>query len=572
VGRAGASTALLVAGLAGGGCSPPVPADLVLLGGRIVTLDPRRPEAEALAARDGRIVAVGSAAEVRGLVGARTRVVDLAGRLAVPGFIEAHGHFASLGESLSVVDLTHCRDVDDLVRRVAHAASAARPGAWILGRGWHQEKWARPALPEVGGYPTHEELSRAVPDHPVLLTHASGHAALANALALEQAGIDAATPDPPGGTIVRDAAGRPTGALHENAEALVRRAHERWLAARPPDQAEHDARATLEAADAACLAHGVTSFQDAGSDFATVDRIRALVDAGRLGVRLWVMLRADLPELSARASAYRVEGERLTVRAIKAYADGALGTHGAWLLAPYADRAETSGGPLDPLDEIEAAARLALEQGFQLCVHAIGDRANREVLDIFTRAFARVADGPRRRFRLEHVQHLDPADVPRVARLGVVASMQPTHCVSDGPWVERRLGPQRAASGAYVWRRLLDAGARIAAGTDTPVESVDPIATFHAAVTRQMADGVAFHPEQRLTRREALTAMTLDAAYAAFEETVKGSLAPGKLADVTVLSQDLLEIPAERIRDTRVDLTIVDGRVRYEREPAAGDR
>jgi predicted amidohydrolase YtcJ len=548
-------------------CGAPPPAELILVGGKIVTLDPERPEARALAARDGIVVAVGDEDEVLRHRGPLTRVIRLDGRLAVPGFIEGHGHFPGLGRALQELDLRGARSWSEVVDLVRGAAQRAGPGAWILGRGWHQEKWDAPPPDAVEGYPVHEQLSRATPDNPVLLRHASGsHAALVNARALALAGIGPDTPDPPGGTILRDERGRPTGVLRETAATLALEARAADLARRPPETVEAQERHALRLADAECLRKGITSFHDAGSDFATIDRLRAMAEAGELGVRLWVMILEDNAALEERVERYRIVDacqEHLTVRAVKRWIDGALGSHGAWLLEPYSDLPQSTGLNTTPVAEIERTAEIAMRHDLQLCVHAIGDRANREVLDLYERSFARHPDRHDLRWRIEHAQHLDPHDVPRFAALGVIAAMQAIHCTSDGPWVPERLGPERSREGAYVWRKLLDSGARVVNGTDAPIEDVDPLASFHAAVTRRMGSGEAFHPEQAMTRVEALRSYTLDAAYAAFEDARKGSLRPGKLADVTVLSQDILTVPEERIRDTEVVHTIVGGRVLY---------
>jgi len=557
-----AGAALLLAGCT----EAPAPADLILRNGRIVTLDPARAEVAALAAREGRIVAVGDDAEIDRFRGASTRVIDLAGRLAVPGFIEGHGHFVGLGEALMHVDLGSARTFDEMVSRVAAAAREAPPGSWIEGRGWHQEKWDAPVEPSVEGYPVHDALSRAVPDHPVLLEHASGHAVLVNARALELAGIDATTPDPPGGTILRFADGRPTGVLRETATAPVDAALGAALDALGPEQARARRRRAIDLAAAECLAKGVTSFQDAGSDFGTIDQLRELAEAGELPLRLWVMIGEDNDGLERKLDDYRwigVGDDHLTVRAIKRYIDGALGSHGAWLLAPYSDLPESSGLNTTPIATLERTAQLAVEHGFQLCIHAIGDRANREVLDLYERTFAAHPDARDLRWRIEHAQHLDPADIPRFAELGVVASMQTVHCTSDAPWVPLRLGPERAEQGAYVWRSLIDSGAVVSNGTDTPVEDVSPVRNFYAAVTRRIPGGGAFFAEQRMTRQEALESMTIRAAWAAFEDDVKGSLEPGKLADVVVLDRDILRVPDDEIPGARPLYTIVGGKVLY---------
>ena len=543
----------------------PAPADLVLLHGELVTMNPRQPRAQALAMRGQLIVAVGSDAEVRRLVSARTRVIDLKGRLAIPGLIESHGHLMALGEQASSLDLGRARSWAELVASVQRAAREVPAGQWIVGRGWHQERWSTPPQGAVSGLPTHHALSQAVPRHPVLLVHASGHLSLANARALALARVDARTPDPAGGEILRDARGQPTGVLRETAAGLVQAALNRVLAARSPAQVEADQTATLARATRACLAHGVTSFHDAGVSLGVAALYRKLALAGKLGLRLYVMLNAPdrlLGPALARQRAVGLGGKRLTIRAIKRLADGALGSHGAWLLAPYADQPARRGLNVTPMAQLERTARLALKHGFQLCTHAIGDRANREVLDLYQRVLGRQSKAAR--WRVEHAQHLHPDDIPRFAKLGVIAAMQGVHCTSDGPWVPKRLGQDRSRRGAYAWRALLDSGAVVANGTDTPVEAVDPMANFHALITRRMASGETFFADQRMTRLEALRSYTLHAAHAAFEEQDKGSLELGKLADVVVLSRDIMRVPAAQIPGTRVLYTIIGGQVVYQ--------
>jgi predicted amidohydrolase YtcJ len=542
------------------GCGgAPQPADLVITGGRIVTMNPDRPEVEAMAARGQEIVALGSAAEIAGLIGRDTEVVELDGALAVPGLIEGHGHFIGLGRSRMILDLTQVGSFDEIVAMVATAAAAAAPGEWILGRGWHQEKWTSTPEPNVSGLPYHQALSEVSPDNPVLLTHASGHAAMVNQAALELAGIVDDTPDPPGGEIVRDGDGRAIGILRETAENLVGAHLEN-----EPDEAT--LRRMIELASRECLANGITSFQDAGSSFALVELLRTMAAHDELGLRLWVMLSEDNDALAAGLPGYRVyreAGDMLTVGGIKRWIDGALGSHGAWLLEPYTDLPSSTGLNIVTAEELRESARLALEYDLQLCSHAIGDRANRVALDVYEEAYETVPEPRDLRWRIEHAQHLHPDDIPRFAEIGVVAAMQPIHCTSDGPWVPVRLGEERSRTGAYVWRDLLDSGAVIASGTDVPVEAVDPIPSFYAAVTRRMADGSAFYPDQAMTRMEALYARTMGAAYAAFEDDIKGSLEIGKLADVTVLSRDILTVPEEEILGTDVVATIVGGKLRY---------
>jgi predicted amidohydrolase YtcJ len=558
-----------LAGLLPCWCLAAEPADLVLRGGIVLTQSDDRGRAEAVAIRGHRIAAVGTDAEIAPHVGRETRVIELAGRVAVPGFIEGHGHFLSLGESRRKLDLSQAATWEEIVALVAQATKQLPAGSWIVGRGWHQGKWQRPPEPAVQGYPTHAALNRVTPEHPVLLTHGTGHMVIANAKAMELAGITAQSPDAAGGEILRDADRDPTGVFRENAMSPLYRAYERSRRDRSPEDIERDLKRSAELAAQECLAHGVTSFQDAGSSLAEADVLRGLAEQGRLPVRLWVMLNDNNAALAPRLGSYRTIGaanNHFTVRGIKRMVDGALGTHGAWLLAPYDDLPTSEGHNTLPLEELEKTAELALQHDYQLCVHAIGDRANREVLDVFERVFAKHAVKSRDlRWRIEHAQHIDPDDVPRFGQLGVIASMQGVHCTSDGPFVVARLGERRSKTGAYAWRSLLDAGATVINGTDVPVESIDPIASFHASVTRLMKSGVAFFPEQSMTRGEALRSYTRDAAYAAFEEDLKGTLAPGKLADIAVLSHDPLTAPDDELLRTRVLMTIVGGRVVFER-------
>lgn len=543
------------------------PADLVLTNGQIVTMDENVPQAEALAVRGDRIVAVGDQKRIRRFVSEATQVIDLDGKLAVPGLIDSHGHFTSLGESKMELDLTKAKTWEEIVALVREAAEKAKPGEWILGRGWHQEKWDKTPEPQVDGLPFHTELSQASPNNPVLLTHASGHSCLANAKAMELAMITKKTPDPPGGQIVRDDKGNPIGAFLEKAQSLVGRALGDYRAGLSSEQVITEQKRAITLAAKECLANGITSFYDAASSFETIDLFRNLAEQGKLGVRLWVMIIEGNQKLAEALTRYKIIGagqNHLTVRAIKRLIDGALGAHGAWLLAPYDDLPSSVGLNTTPLEVMRETARLAIENDFQLCTHAIGDRANRETLDIYEEAFRAYPEKKDLRWRIEHAQHLHPDDIPRFASLGVVASMQGIHCSSDGPWVIKRLGEKRAREGAYVWRELLETGAVISNGTDTPVEDVNPVACFHASVTRQMKDGTAFFPEQKMTREEALRSYTLSAAYSGFQEDILGSLTPGKLADITVLSKNILTVPDDEILTAAVLYTIIGGKVRYQ--------
>ncbi len=436
------------AGLAGAQLAECQSADLVLRNGRVVTLEQAAPEAKALAARGGKIVAIGSSEAMAKFIGPSTRVIDLAGRLAIPGFIEGHGHFTALGASKMTLDLRDAKNWDEIVAMVSAAVKEAKPGTWILGSGFHQAKWDRAPQPNVRGFPVHESLSRVSPGNPVWLTHASGHAGFANAEALRLAGVSRATPDPAGGEILRDPQGNPTGLLNERAQELVERVLSSSLTS------EEQVRRQIKLAERECLSKGITTFEDAGSPFATVDLFRKMVEHGELGLRMWVMLRAPGPELAAKLRDYwmiGMGGGHLTVRAIKEYMDGALGSRGAWLLAPYsdlpADAPNRSGINTENLADIKQTAELAIDNGFQLCTHAIGDRANREVLNLYEAAFREHPEKTNLRWRIEHAQHLDPADIPRFASLGVIAAMQGIHCTSDGPFVIARLGRERAEAG-----------------------------------------------------------------------------------------------------------------------------
>lgn len=542
-------------------------ASLVLTNGKVVTVDPLQPEAEAVAIVGDRIIALGTNQEIRPYIGRGTEVIDLEGRLAVPGFIEGHGHFMGLGQSRMILDLADVRSWAEVVEMVEDAVREAEPGEWITGRGWHQERWSDIPADAVDGVPPHHALSAVSPENPVYLTHASGHASIANAKALELAGIDSSTPDPAGGTIVRTGSGEATGLLRENAQGLVRRVLSQVEAERSPAEIAAQLRRAAELASEELLRKGVTSFHDAGTSFATVDFYHELIEEDALPVRLYVMVSGSNDEMAEKLADYRVVGagnDHLTVRAIKRQIDGAMGPHGAWLLEPYADLPETSGLALQSPEMIARTAQLALRHGYQLNTHAIGDRAVREVLDIYEIAFQGHLAAEDPRWRIEHAQHIDPADIDRFGELGVIASMQAVHATSDGSWVDRRLGRERTEATSYLWRTLIDRGIVVTNGTDTPVEDVDPIANFHASVTRQLEDGTIFMPEQRMTREEALRSYTLSNAYAAFEEDLKGSITPGKLADIVVLSKDIMTVPEDEILEARVVYTIVGGKILFQ--------
>jgi predicted amidohydrolase YtcJ len=541
---------------------PSDPADVILYNAKVYTMDSAQPRAEAVAVRGSRLAIVGSRDEALALRGPETRVIDAANATIVPGLHDAHGHFLGLGASLQQIDLRGTKSFEEIVALVAKRAAKSRPGEWILGRSWDQNDWPNP------GWPVIEPLDKVTPDNPVYLTRVDGHAALVNRRAMELAGLSVATPNPEGGRLIRDWVGRPTGVLIDNAMTLVKR----HLPRPSPDALAAQAKL----ADATCRRLGITMVHDAGATMEEVDVFRAAIDRGELQTRLYVMLRMGYEALAPVFSRGPLIGHadhHLTVRAIKISADGALGSRGAALLEPYSDERSTAGFFTTPPAEIYRLTLAASKAGFQTCVHAIGDRANRAVMDVFERVQRELPSARLLRLRNEHAQILDAAEIPRFAPLDVIASMQPAHATSDLPWAAARLGEPRILEGAYVWRKLLDAGARIASGSDFPVEEANPLFGFYAAITRQDREGhppEGWQPDQRMTRVEALRSFTLDAAYAAHSEKVLGSLEAGKLADLVVLSKDIMEIPPRDILDTRVLLTMIGGRVVYSERPDAG--
>ncbi len=576
--RLGFAFPILSASLLLAACGRPDPAggaDLILRGGKIVTMDPSNPQAEALAVKDGRIAAVGSAAEIGRHQGESTRIIELNGMLAVPGLIEGHGHFMRLGESLQQLDLRQARNWSEIVSKVSDAASRVPPGEWIVGHGWHQDKWEQPPQPSVEGLPRHEGLSRASPRHPVLLRHVSGHGVFVNALAMELSSISRATPDPEGGEIVRDSRGEPIGMLREDAAELALQALDRHEKGRPPQEREQLWRRQADLAAREAIVHGITSFQDMGSSFETIDFLKKLAQEGNLPVRMYMAIQEPAEKLEGRLADYRMVGYGdgfLTVRTIgEKVLDGALGTHGGWLLEPYSDLPRSVGFNVTPVEDIRRSAQLALEHDFQMAIQGIGDRAVRVLLDLYEEAWQGRADGKDLRWRIEHVQVVHPDDLPRFAELGVIPSIQGIFACSDGPWVIDRLGPARSKERGYLFRSMVDSGAIVTNGADPPVEDIDPIASFHCSVTRELADGSRFFPEQGMARRQALYAYTAGNAMAAFEEADKGTLSPGKLADITVLTKDILSVPEDEIRSAEVAYTIIGGQIRYRRTEVRED-
>jgi predicted amidohydrolase YtcJ len=528
-------------------------ADLILRHGVFYTVEhPGRVEGS-LAVRGGRIVYLGPDAGADALRGPKTRVIDLAGRAVTPGLIDAHSHLGLLGQTLKQVDLTGVATFDEVVRRVREAAGRVPAGTWIQGWGWDQNRWPGKR------FPTHEALSAAVPDHPVWLTRVDGHAALVNARAMAALKLDASTKDPTGGRFLRDAQGRPTGMMIDNAMAEME--------ARLPDLSVEDHQRGLRLAAHHCVERGLTTVTDLGIGDTEYRAYNALRRAGELPLRAAVFLRDDQalltrwfqrgPEIDPDA--------RLTVRGVKMYVDGALGSRGAALLEPYSDDPNNLGLLLSTGAHLEDVSRRALAAGFQVGIHAIGDRGGLVALDAMERALG--GPKPEARFRLEHSQVLRVQDIQRMARLGIIASMQPTHATSDMPWAGDRVGQERLA-GAYAWRKVLDAGGRLALGSDFPVESADPRLGLYAAVTRQDLQGNppgGWLPGERLTREEALRGFTLDAAWSLFLDKEVGSLTVGKRADLVVFARDPMTVPAAEIPKAEIDYTVVDGRIVFER-------
>jgi hypothetical protein len=541
------------------------PADLVLRNGKIVTMNPAAPAAQAIAVRGDKITALGPDSAAQRWIGPNTKVIDLHGQLAIPGFIEGHGHFTGVGEFRMGLDLREARTWDDIVAQVARAVQQAKPGQWIVGRGWHQSKWTVPPTPNVEGFPLHASLDKVSPNNPVVLTHASGHASFVNGKALELAGVTAHTPNPSGGEILKDAKGNPTGLLRERASGVISPARAAYEAKRTAADRREELNKAITLAIDESLSKGITTFEDAGSPFSTIDVLKKMSDDHQLRMRIWMMARVPNDQLAANMDRYRTIGDYFTVRGVKRAIDGALGSRGAWLLAPYTDKPESSGLNTDDPADIRKTAELAIQHNYQLCVHAIGDRANRETLNIFEETFKAHPEKKDLRWRVEHAQHINAADIPRFGQLGVLAMMQGVHCTSDAPYVLLRLGPQRAEEGAYVWQKLMKSGAIIGNGTDAPVEDVSPLASFYASVSRKLKDGTVFYPDQRMSREEALKSYTLNNAYAAFEEKTKGSLEAGKFADITVLSRDIMTIPEDEIMATDIVYTIVGGKVAFAR-------
>ena len=540
-------------------------ADMIIHNGMIYTMNDLNPTAEAVAVSSGKIIALGKYTDLDPLITPRTKIINLRGATMTPGIIEGHGHFYGLGLAKMQLDLSKTESYQDLVDMVSDAVENSKPGEWILGRGWHQSKWNDDKNDFVKGFQTHERLSEISPNNPVWLKHASGHAGFANQKAMDIAGVNKETEFGFGGEIIKDLSRKPTGVFNERAQGLISEKVENNLGE------ESDLRA-IELAVKASLENGVTSFHDAGIGRRTIEVLREAIDRDILKVRIYAMLTSRdttlLNEWYKKGPEIGTGGDLLTIRSIKINADGALGSRGAWLIDEYSDRPGHYGMPTQSMDYVYSVAKQGIKTGFQVNSHAIGDKANREILNEYEKVFNEHPElAIDHRWRIEHAQHIAPDDIPRFGRLNVIPSIQGIHMSSDRPWAINRLGQKRIEESAYVWRDLINHGAVLINGSDVPVEPIDPIASFYASTTRKTLKGLpdfGYEPKQKMTRIEALKSYTINAAYGAFEDQIKGSIEIGKYADFTVFSQNLITIPEEKILDTKVLYTIVNGVVEYQ--------
>lgn len=549
-------------------CSKKDPsADLIIINTTIQTVDELFSQANAVAVKSGVILQVGTTERIMDFVGDSTKIIDLNGHFLFPGFIEGHAHLEGIGSNLIDVDLSDAKSYADVIDLVNTRAKDTPKGEWIVGRGWHQDKWVSFAKEnQFDGFPTHNELSKAVPDHPVFLRHASGHAALVNERAMDAAGVNAKTESPAGGEIFKDVSGQPTGFFNETATGIFNEVL--------PKDDHILIKRKVELAMQSCFENGLTGFHDARAEPGFVDVLHEMGTQNELKLRMHLMLDgSDDVLLSKHYTQGPQQGlyeNKLNIRSIKLYADGALGSRGAWLLEEYADANNVHGHEVTPMVEIGQKVEEAIRNGFQVCTHAIGDRANREVLDIYESKLNKYPEAAiDHRFRIEHAQHIHPDDIPRFNELGVIPAMQAIHMSSDRPWAIDRLGKSRIENGAYMWRSLIDNGSLIVNGTDAPVEPVDPMASFYASVSRKTLQGKpenGYEPAQKMTRREALKSYTIWAAYGAFMEDQVGSIELGKLADFTILDRDIMTIPEEEILATKVVMTIIGGEIVYSYE------
>lgn len=536
------------------------PADIVFKNGNVYTAAGKSPRAEAIAVKADRIVFVGTNVDAQQYVGQNTRIVDLKGKTVLPGFTDSHQHLSGVGLREMTLNLEGTTSLADFLAKVKARVDQAQPGEWVTGRGWIETHWKPPV------FPTRWDLDKVAPNNPVILGRADGHGAVANSAALKAAGIDKNTPNPFGGEISKDKqTGEPNGMLLDNAQGLVRR--------RVPPTTPADAERAVELGVKRNIELGWTQIQDAGGSYADVDIFKKLYEAGTIKLRIYKAVHGPGPSATrllnegATIGAY---GNRFTFRTIKVVSDGALGSRGAALMAPYSDKTDTSGFLTVKAEELRPMLQEALRKGIQVETHAIGDLANRFVLDEYEAAFKAVPVGERKvaepRWRIEHAQIVNPADIPRFAKLGVIPSMQPSHAIGDLFFAPSRVGINRL-DGSYAWASFIKSGIVVPAGSDAPVERGEPMIEFYAAVARkdqQGFSGEGWHPEEAVTREQALKMFTIWPAYAAFEDTLRGTIEVGKLADLTILSADIMKIPAPEILKTRNVMTVINGEIVYE--------
>ena len=536
-------------------------ADVIIFNGDIYTMNDLNPKVSAVAIKNGKIIALGKRNNLKKYQSNYTKMIDLSGKTMTPGLIEGHGHFTGLGESKMNLDLSGIKSYNELVEIVKNAVKDVNNGDWIIGRGWHQSKWTTQPENMVRGFQTHEKLTSVSPNNPVWLKHASGHAGFGNKKAMEIAGITKELEFGYGGEIIKDLSGNPTGIFNERAQSLISKHVNN----------NNDKTKVIKLAVEECLKNGITSFHDAGTSQNSLDLIRAAIKNNELKVRIYAMLTSRdeelLEEWYKKGPEIGTANDFLTIRSIKLNADGALGSRGAWLLDDYEDRPGHFGMSTQSMDYVYKISQNGIKNGFQVNTHAIGDRTNREVLDQYEKVFNEHLDlSNDHRWRIEHAQHIDPLDIPRFGKLGVIASIQGIHMSSDRPWAINRLGKKRIVESAYVWRDLIDNGAILINGTDVPVEPINPIASFYASVSRKTLNGNpkgGYEPNQKISRIEALKSYTINAAYGAFEEKIKGSIEVGKYADFTVFSKNIMTIPEDEILNTKIVYTIINGKIEY---------
>tara|TARA_S200000501_G_scaffold288948_1_gene273703 strand:- start:2011 stop:3684 length:1674 start_codon:yes stop_codon:yes gene_type:complete len=535
-------------------------ADLIIHGGTIYTVDSINSKVESVAVKNGKIYRIGDFNDIINLSNRQTQIINLQEKIMIPGFIEGHAHIMGTGYNQKNIDLLNTTSYNEIIEIVKNKAKQIPKGEWIIGRGWHQDKWTDSPEKLMKGFPTHDKLSESVPDHPVYLRHASGHASLANMKAMELFNIDKNSSDPKGGEIFKDLSGNPTGLFNEKAMSLIT----------PPENTFQDHLDALKMANDHAIENGITTFHDAGSDFKDIKAYKELAKNGELDLRLVIMLNGNNDSLLnyyySNGPEIGLYDNHLTIRSIKLYADGALGSRGAWLIEDYEDAEGEHGHIVTPVETLKRITEEGFKNGFQICTHAIGDMANREVLNIYNK---HLEENNNKRFRIEHAQHIDLKDIPRFKKLGVIAAIQGIHMSSDRPWAIDRLGKKRIVDSAYPWQKLYQSGAMIINGTDAPVEPINPLPSFYASVSRKTLNKTplgGYEPGEKMSRDLALRTYTINGAYAAFEEEIKGSIEVGKLADFTIMDKDIMTIDEDEILVTNIEMTIIGGNIVYSKD------